>query len=59
VETQQKDMRLVAEMASQTHTSLPGAALTSQLWQAAEAKDCGQEGIQALAKVLFEMADLR
>jgi 3-hydroxyisobutyrate dehydrogenase len=59
VETQQKDMRLVAEMASQTHTSLPGAALTSQLWQAVEAKECGKEGIQALAKVLFEMANLR
>lgn len=59
VETQQKDMRLVAEMASQTHTSLPGAALTSQLWQAVEAKGDGKEGIQALAKVLFEMANLR
>ena len=59
VETQQKDMRLVAEMASQTHTALPGAALTSQLWQAAEAKDYGKEGIQALAKVLFEMANLQ
>lgn len=58
VETQQKDMRLVAEMASQTHTSLPGAALTSQLWQSVEAKGCEKEGIQALAKVLFEMANL-
>jgi 3-hydroxyisobutyrate dehydrogenase len=59
VETQQKDMRLVAEIASQTHTALPGAALTSQFWQAVEAKDCGKEGIQAVAKVLFEMANLR
>lgn len=59
VETQQKDMRLVAELASQTKTPLPGAALTAQLWQAAEAKGCEKEGIQSLAKVLFEMAKLR
>jgi len=58
VDTQQKDMRLVAEMAAQTQTPLPGAALTTQLWQAAQAQDCGSEGIQSLAKVLFALAKI-
>jgi 3-hydroxyisobutyrate dehydrogenase len=58
IETQQKDMRLVAEAADATHTPLPGAALAHQLWRAAEAKGCGHEGIHAMAKVLEELANL-
>lgn len=52
VETQQKDMRLVAEAGEETNTALPGAALATQLWRAAQAQGDGREGIQAMAKVL-------
>ena len=58
IETQQKDMRLVAEAADATHTPLPGAALAQQLWRAAEAKGFEREGIHAMAKVLQELAGL-
>jgi 3-hydroxyisobutyrate dehydrogenase len=52
VETQQKDMRLVAEAGEETNTALPGAALATQLWRACQAQGDGREGIQAMAKVL-------
>jgi 3-hydroxyisobutyrate dehydrogenase len=58
VETQQKDMRLVAEAAEETSTSLPGAALATQLWRAAEAKGDGREGIHAMAKVIEALSNL-
>jgi len=59
IETQQKDMRLVAQAADQTHTSLPGAALAQQLWRAAEAQGDHRDGIQALAKVLRALSNLQ
>ena len=58
VETQQKDMRLIAEAADVTSTALPGAALAQQLWRAAEAKGEGREGIHAMAKVLEGLSNL-
>jgi 3-hydroxyisobutyrate dehydrogenase-like beta-hydroxyacid dehydrogenase len=58
VETQQKDMRLVAQAADSTSTALPGASLTQQLWRAAEAKGFEREGIHALAKVLEELSNI-
>jgi 3-hydroxyisobutyrate dehydrogenase len=58
VETQQKDMRLVAEAAEETSTSLPGAALATQLWRAAQAQGDGREGIHAMAKVIEALSNL-
>lgn len=58
IDTQQKDMRLVAQAGEETQTALPGAALATQLWRAAQANGDGAEGIQAMAKVLYQMADL-
>lgn len=58
IDTQQKDMRLVAQAGEETQTALPGAALATQLWRAAQANGDGEEGIQAMAKVLYQMAQL-
>ena len=58
VDTQQKDMRLVAAAAEAADVALPGAALTTQLWRAAQAAGNGAEGIQALYKVLESLAGL-
>ncbi len=58
VDTQQKDMRLVAQAAEAAQASLPGAALTTQLWRAAQANGDGADGIQAMYKVLARMAAL-
>ena len=58
VETQQKDMRLVAQSAEETNAALPGAALATQLWRACQAQGDGREGIQAMAKVLRALSDL-
>ena len=58
VDTQQKDMRLVADAAESANVALPGAALTTQLWRAAQANGDGAEGINALYKVLARMANL-
>lgn len=56
VDTQQKDMRLVAEAAESAQVALPGAALVTQLWRSAQARGDGAEGIHALAKVLERLA---
>lgn len=58
VETQQKDMRLVAQAAEQTNTVLPGAALAQQLWRAAQSHGSDRNGIQAMAKVLRGLSNL-
>jgi 3-hydroxyisobutyrate dehydrogenase len=58
VETQQKDMRLIAEAAEETSTALPGAALAQQLWRAAQARSDGREGIHAMAKVVEQLSNL-
>ncbi len=56
VDTQQKDMRLVAQAAEQAGVALPGAALVTQLWRSAQAHGEGSEGIHALAKVLQRLS---
>ncbi len=56
VDTQQKDMRLVAQAAEQAGVALPGAALVTQLWRSAQAHGDGAEGIHALAKVLQRLS---
>lgn len=58
VDTQQKDMRLVAQAAEEAQAALPGAALATQLWRAAQANGDGSDGIQAMYKVLAQMANL-
>ncbi len=55
VDTQQKDMRLVAQAAEEARVPLPGAALVTQLWRSAQAYGDGAEGIHALFKVLERM----
>ena len=58
VDTQQKDMRLVAQAAENSHVALPGAALVTQLWRSAQVHGDGAEGIHALAKVLGRLSNL-
>ena len=57
VDTQQKDMRLVAQAAESAQVSLPGAALVTQLWRSAQVYGDGAEGIHALAKVLDRLSN--
>lgn len=56
VDTQQKDMRLVAQAAEQAGVPLPGSALVTQLWRSAQAAGFGAEGIHALDKVLRRLS---
>ena len=56
VDTQQKDMRLVAEAAERANVALPGSALVTQLWRSAQAHGSGAEGIHALDKVLRRLS---
>lgn len=58
VDTQQKDMRLVAQAAGDAGAALPGAALTMRLWRATQANGDGSDGIHAIYKVLAKMANL-
>jgi 3-hydroxyisobutyrate dehydrogenase len=55
IDTQQKDMRLVAQAAENSHVALPGSALVTQLWRSAQAHGDGAEGIHALYKVFERM----
>ncbi len=59
IDTQQKDMRLVMQAAESAGVPLLGAALAQQLWRAAQTQGCGSDGIQAMFKVLAEMANLQ
>jgi len=54
---QQKDLRLVLELADQGHTPLPGTALVHQLFAALEADGLGEAGTQALVKALEKLAN--
>jgi 3-hydroxyisobutyrate dehydrogenase len=53
-----KDLRLVLEAAGQVSSALPGAALVHQLFSAAQARGCGREGMQSLAKVVAELSSV-
>lgn len=52
IDLQQKDLRLVLEAAEQRHVSLLATALVHQLFSAAQAAGYGNEGTQALFKVV-------
>lgn len=56
VKLQQKDLRLVLDAADKLSLSLPGTALTHQLYQAVEARGLGDEGNHALVKALEALA---
>ncbi|HVF11396.1 MAG TPA: NAD(P)-dependent oxidoreductase [Abditibacteriaceae bacterium] len=57
IDTQQKDMRLVAEAAAGAGVPLLGASLAQQLWRSAQTYGCGEEGIQAMFKVVQQLAN--
>jgi 3-hydroxyisobutyrate dehydrogenase len=56
VELMQKDLRLIAETASETRTPLPGSTLVQQLLRVLEARGRGREGTQAIVDALAILA---
>jgi 3-hydroxyisobutyrate dehydrogenase len=55
---QQKDLRLALDAADRMHLSLPGLALTHQLYAALEQRGLGDEGNQALVRALEFLSDV-
>lgn len=58
IRLQQKDLRLVMEAAQELKLALPGITLVNQLFQSVEARDLGDEGVQALVKSLEWLNDV-
>jgi len=56
VELMQKDLRLVLESASETHTPLPGTALVHEIFRLIEARGRGREGTQSIVDALRILA---
>lgn len=56
VKLQQKDLRLVLQEAEHLKLALPATSLVHTLFQALEARGAGDEGTQALVKVLEDLA---
>jgi 3-hydroxyisobutyrate dehydrogenase len=52
IRLQQKDLRLVMQAADELKLSLPGTALVHQLFDSAESRGWGEEGTQAMFKVI-------
>lgn len=52
IDLMQKDLRLVLEAGDRVRTTLVGASLVHQLFNSAQADGNGEEGTQALAKVI-------
>lgn len=57
VELMQKDLRLIAEVAAQTKTPLPGTVLVQQLLRGLEARGRGKEGTQAIVDALRALSE--
>ncbi|HTE83179.1 MAG TPA: NAD(P)-binding domain-containing protein [Dehalococcoidia bacterium] len=55
---QQKDLRLALEAADHMHLSLPGLALTHQLYSSLERRGLADEGNQALVRALEYLSDV-
>jgi len=55
---QQKDLRLALEAGDRMHLSLPGLALTHQLYSALERRGLGDEGNQALVRAIELLCDV-
>jgi len=58
VKLQQKDLRLVLQEADRLHVALPATSLVHSLFNALETTGAGNEGTQALVKVLERLADM-
>ena len=56
VKLQQKDLRLVLQEADRLKLSLPATSLVHHLFHALESQGAGDEGTQALVKVLEQLA---
>lgn len=56
VKLQQKDLRLVLQEADRLHLALPATGLVHSLFNALETSGAGDEGTQALVKVLEKLA---
>jgi 3-hydroxyisobutyrate dehydrogenase len=55
---QQKDLRLALDAADRMHLSLPGLALTHQLYASLERRGLADEGNQALVRALEYLSDV-
>jgi 3-hydroxyisobutyrate dehydrogenase len=58
VKLQQKDLRLVLQEADRIHLALPATSLVHSLFNALETTGAGNEGTQALVKVLEQLAQV-
>ena len=58
IHLQQKDLRLVMELANRVHAPLPGTALVQQLFSAVEANGGSDLGTQALVLALERLANV-
>jgi 3-hydroxyisobutyrate dehydrogenase len=56
MKTQQKDLRLVLETASELDLPLPGTALVNQIFRIAEAEGLGEKGTQAAIKSMEKIS---
>ncbi|MFZ0625367.1 MAG: NAD(P)-dependent oxidoreductase [Acidimicrobiia bacterium] len=59
IDLQQKDLRLVLELADEVGIPMPGVALVFQLYRALQAQGLGGEGNHALVKALEELAGIQ
>jgi 3-hydroxyisobutyrate dehydrogenase len=59
VKLQQKDLRLVLQEADQLHLALPATSLVHSLFNALETQGAGDEGTQALIRVLEQLAQVQ
>lgn len=58
IDLQQKDLRLVLQLAHQIGASIPGTAVVNQLFGANQAAGEGREGTQALVKTIERLSSL-
>jgi 2-hydroxy-3-oxopropionate reductase len=58
VDLMQKDLRLVLEAADRARASLPATSLVHQLFNAAQARDRGKDGTQALSRTVAELSSI-
>ncbi len=58
IDLQQKDLRLVLQLAHQVGASIPGTAVVNQLFGANQAAGEGREGTQALVKTIERLSSL-
>jgi 3-hydroxyisobutyrate dehydrogenase len=59
IDLQQKDLRIVLDVADELGIPLPGVALVFQLYRSLQAQDLGSEGNHALVKALEQLAGVR